>query len=649
MARLSTELDVEAVLGEAGIIGEMIPNFNPRESQIKMARVIEEAIQLGESRVIEASTGIGKSFAYLVPAFLCDARVVISTGTRNLQDQLFHKDIPLIRKAIVSAKKTALLKGRSNYCCPHRVKKYTALGQFNSRKIAATFAALSAWAEHSDTGDISEFSGIPENDSLWYYATSNADNCLGGECPEIDRCFVVKARKKAMDADILVINHHLYFSDLALKEDGFGEILPAADVLVFDEAHQLPDIASHFYGQQIGMRQIETLCRDCIDAEVAEAAESKAVQKSADHLKKCVADLGLALQPFPQKAEWQRIQNAPAIRRVIEALQQAITELGAALEPMVSRGKELASSHRRVQELDATIGKFLDPDDNQVSWYELNERSFRLALSPVDVSQTFRRQLEQAAFRSVFFTSATLSSQGSFRYYCERLGLESIDSVSFDSPFDYEKQALLYLPTHLPDPNDDRYALLFGKLCVELIEATEGHSFLLFTSYRMLRWTAEYLRSHTSYPLFVQGEHQRSELLQQYLKARNPVLLGTSSFWEGVDVKGDQLRCVIIDKLPFKSPGDPVYKKRLQQANQKGGNAFVDVQIPEATISLRQGVGRLIRDISDRGIVVLCDNRLNSKSYGKGMLASLPAMPTTDDLDAVKEFARTLSPGNSGG
>jgi len=645
MARLSTELDVEAVLGKEGVIGELIHNFNPRESQIGMARLIEESIALGESRVIEASTGIGKSFAYLVPAFLSDAKVVISTGTRNLQDQLFHKDIPLIRKAIVSAKKSALLKGRSNYCCPQRVNKYRARGQFNSREIAATFAALSAWAEHSDSGDISEFSSIPENDSLWYYATSNADNCLGGECPEIDRCFVLKARKKAMDADILVINHHLYFSDLALKEDGFGEILPEADVLVFDEAHQLPDIASHFYGQQIGMRQVETLCRDCIDAEVGEAAESKAVQKSADQLKKCIADLGLALQPFPQKAEWQRIQNAPAIQRAIEALQQAIKELGAVLEPMVSRGKELASGHRRVQELAAMMRNFLDPDDNQVNWYETSERSFRLALSPVEVSQTFRRQLEHAAFASVFFTSATLSSQGSFRYYCERLGLESIDSVSFDSPFDYEKQALLYLPRHLPDPSDDRYALLFGELCGELIEATEGHSFILFTSYRMLRWTAEYLRSHTDYPLFVQGEHQRSELLHQYMKAKNPVLLGTSSFWEGVDVKGDQLRCVIIDKLPFKSPGDPVYKKRLQQVNQNGGNAFIDVQIPEATISLRQGVGRLIRDISDRGIVVLCDNRLNSKSYGKGMLASLPAMPRTDDLEAVKDFARSLAVG----
>ena len=643
MARLSTELDVESVLGEDGVIGELIQNFNPRASQIGMARLIEEAIALGESRIIEASTGIGKTFAYLVPAFLSDARVVISTGTRNLQDQLFHKDIPLIRKAIVSSKKTALLKGRSNYCCPQRVMKYRAQDQFKSRKTGAIFSALSAWSEHSEIGDISEFSGIPENDSLWFYATSNADNCLGSECPEIDRCFVIKARKKAMDADILVINHHLYFSDLALKEEGFGEILPAADVLIFDEAHQLPDIASNFYGQQIGMRQIETLCRDCVDAEVVEAAESTVVQNASAKLKKSVADLGLTLQLFPQKAEWQRIQNAPAIRHAIEELQQTITDLDGALDPMVSRGKELASCHRRVQDLDTMIRNFLDPDDNQVSWYELNQHSFRLALSPVEISQAFRRQLEQASFGSVFFTSATLSSQQSFRYYCERLGLESIDSVSFDSPFDYQKQALLYLPNHLPDPSEDRYSLLFGELCREIIEATRGHCFLLFTSYRMLSWTAGYLRSHINYPLFVQGEHQRSELLLQYMKADNPVLLGTSSFWEGVDVKGDQLRCVIIDKLPFKSPGDPVYKKRLQLVNQSGGNAFIDVQVPEATISLRQGVGRLIRDISDCGLIVLCDNRLNSKSYGRSMLDSLPQMPVVNDLESAKKFASSLS------
>lgn len=642
MGELANELDVVAVLGRDGLIGEHIVDFEPRQSQLGMAELIDEAIGLGESRVIEASTGIGKSFAYLVPAFLSAARVVISTGTRNLQDQLFEKDIPLIRKAIVSGKKVALLKGRGNYCCPYRLKRYRAEDRFKSRAMAGIFAALADWSEQTDSGDIGEFAGIPENDSLWYYATSNADNCLGSECPEIDRCFVFKARKKAMDADILVINHHLYFSDLALKQDGFGEILPEADVLIFDEAHQLPDIAGNFYGQQITLRQIDTLCRDSIEAEVAEAAESKRLKKRSDHLNKCAADLLLVLRKFPPKAEWERIQNAPAVQQSISALQRAIEALDDEFEPMVSRGKELAMCQRRLGFLQAALRGFLEADENQVSWYELNERSFRLVQSPLEVAQSFRQQLALADFRSVFFTSATLSSQQSFAYYCDRLGLDGIECASFDSPFDYSKQALLYLPAQLPDPSDERYPLLFGELCRQLVLATKGHCFILFTSYRMLSWSAEYLRAHLDYPLLVQGELQRNELLHQFIQTDNPILLGTSSFWEGVDVKGDQLRCVIIDKLPFKSPQDPVYRKRLQRVNQEGGNAFVEVQIPEATISLRQGVGRLIRDVGDRGIVALCDSRLNSKSYGRGILASLPPMRRSSDLDEVLGYAADI-------
>ena len=553
MGKLASELNVESVLGDGGVIGEYIDDFESRASQLGMAELIDEAISLGESRIIEASTGIGKSFAYLVPAFLNNAKVVISTGTRNLQDQLYQKDIPLIRKAILSPKKVALLKGRSNYCCPQRLNKYRSEDRFKSREMAAIFKAIADWAAISDSGDIGEFAGIPENDSLWYYATSNADNCLGGDCPEIDRCFVLKARKLAMDSDILVINHHLYFSDLALKEDGFGELLPDADVLIFDEAHQLPDIAGNFYGQQITLRQIDTLCRDIVEAEVTEAAESKALKNRSDQLGKSAADFRLSLRPFAQKSEWERIQNAPAIQQAVATLQTSIAELERELESMVSRGKELALCHRRVQALKLTLANYLKPDDNQVSWYELNERSFRLVLSPLEVSAAFRKQLQAAAFATVIFTSATLSSQQSFRYYSERLGLDGLESQSFDSPFDYKRQAMLYLPEHLPDPSDDRYAPAFGELCYQLLQATEGHCFILFTSYRMLGWTADYLRSRVDYPLLVQGELQRNELLQQFIKVDNPVLLGTSSFWEGVDVKGDQLRCVIIDKLPFKS------------------------------------------------------------------------------------------------
>jgi ATP-dependent DNA helicase DinG len=645
MGELATELDVAAVLGRGGIIGEHIEDFESRQSQLGMAELIAEAIALGESCVIEAATGIGKTFAYLVPAFLADSRVVISTGTRNLQDQLFQKDIPLLQKAIVSHRRVALLKGRGNYCCRHRLQRYRAQDRFKSREMAAIFTALSAWAEHSESGDIAEFAEIPENDSLWYYATSNADNCLGGECPEIDSCFVLGARKRAMNADILVINHHLYFSDQALKEDGFGEILPAAEVLIFDEAHQLPDIAGNFYGQQITLRQIDNLCRDTLEAEAAEAAESRTLGRHCDSLNRCAADLRLALRAFPRKAEWEGIRHAPAVVEAVDGLREAIEALDEALQPMVSRGKDLAMCERRLGALGRALGEFLEADEQRVSWYELNEHSFRLVISPLEIADAFHRQLETACFDSVFFTSATLSTQQSFDYYCRRLGLEGIGCASFESPFDYPRQALLYLPENLPEPSDERYAPLFGELCRQLISAAEGHSFILFTSYRMLTWTADFLRERIDYPLLVQGELQRNELLQQFIGARNPVLLGTSSFWEGVDVKGDQLRCVIIDKLPFRSPNDPVYRRRLQQVNRDGGNAFTGIQIPEATISLRQGVGRLIRDAGDRGVVALCDNRLHTRPYGRGMLDSLPPMRRSYDLDEVRDFLQKLQTG----
>ena len=645
MGRLASELDVAAVLGDGGIIGEYIDDFEPRASQLGMAELIAAAIDLGESRIVEAATGIGKTFAYLVPAFLADGRVVISTGTRNLQDQLFHKDIPLLKKAIVSHKKVALLKGRSNYCCLHRLQRYRAEDRFRSREMASIFAALTSWAEHSDSGDVAEFAEIPENDSLWYYATSNADNCLGGECPEIDSCFVLKARKRALDADILVINHHLYFSDLALKEEGFGEILPSAEIMVFDEAHQLPDIAGGFYGQQVSSRQIDMLCRDLLEAEVAEAPESRTLGRLCDGLNRAAADLRLALRPFAQREEWERIRHAPPVKSAVGDLRQALTDLGEALEPMVSRGKELGLCQRRLAALSLALAEFLDLADDRVSWYETGERGFRLAQSPLEVADEFHRQLQIADFRSVFFTSATLSSQQSFAYYRGRLGLEDIECATFDSPFDYPRQAMLYLPRNLPDPADRAFAGAFGELCLQLIAAAGGHCFILFTSYRMLEWSADFLRSRIDAELFVQGELQRNELLRQFIAADAPVLLGTSSFWEGVDVKGDQLRCVIIDKLPFRAPNDPVYRRRLQRVNQGGGNAFIEVQVPEATISLRQGTGRLIRDAGDRGVVALCDNRLHSRSYGRGMLDSLPPMRRSSDLDEVTEFLRSIGSG----
>ena len=638
MAQLAEELELEEILGEGGNIADVIADFAPRQSQLAMAQLIMDAILNGESQVIEASTGIGKSFAYLVPAFLLPQRFVISTGTRNLQDQLFTKDIPLLQKAIVSSKRVALLKGRSNYCCPYRIGRNRNQPRFRNAQSAGIFNALAEWSEHTETGDISEFSALPENDSLWFYATSTADNCLGSECPEISRCFVAKARKQAIEADIVVINHHLYFSDQALKQDGFGEILPQADVVVFDEAHQLPDIASLFFGSQVSQRQINRLTRDCQEAELAEAGDSRQLEKLGDAADKAAADFMIDLQGFADRGDWEQVKNAAKLQRAVGSLQQALADLEDALATMAPRGRELGNCHKRLKTLQHDFELFLDGSANRVSWYERNNRSFRLATSPVEVSQEFAGQLHSAAAHSHIFTSATISTQGTFDYFNRRLGLSDIATTQFDSPFDYQKQALLYLPDDLPDPSESQFVNAFHRRCLALLEASDGHCFILFTSYRMLMLTAEFLRDNSDFPLFVQGEYQRNDLLERYRQQPRAVLLGTSSFWEGVDVKGEQLRCVIIDKLPFKSPADPVYRRRIQLANEQGGNAFNDIQVPEAIIGLRQGIGRLIRDQADRGVVVICDNRIKRKFYGKKMLASLPPYPLTTELKDVEDF-----------
>jgi ATP-dependent DNA helicase DinG len=636
------ELSVDQVLDEDGLLQEYVEGFQVRHSQLEMARLIEDCIARGQSHVIEASTGIGKSFAYLAPAFLASAKVLISTGTRNLQDQLFQKDIPLIRKIIASGKQVALLKGRSNYACHHRIQNYRRQRRFQTRRLAPVFDALTDWCATSNSGDIAEFADIPENDSLWFYATSTADNCLGGDCPQFGDCFVVKARRKAMDADLVVINHHLFFSDQALRDQGFGELLPDVDVLIFDEAHQLPDIASHFYGKAVTLRQFETLARDALEAQGREARDAESLQTICDQATREFAELRVALSRFNDRGEWRHVANAPQLTSSLGQIETTLNDLQQQLETLKPRGRDLAACHQRLVGFRQTLGEFLQQPDNAVSWYEWNAQSFRLSVSPVDISAEFNRQLESNPIKSLFFTSATLSSNRSFDYFKQRLGIDEYAASHFDSPFDYASQAMLYLPDDLAEPADERFADAFVERAAVLIRATSGNAFVLFTSYRMLTLGARKLGRKLTNKLFVQGEMQRGELLRAYLSTPSSVLLGTSSFWEGVDVKGDRLKLVIIDKLPFKSPGDPLYKRRLQACNEQGGNAFRDIQVPEAIISLRQGVGRLIRDANDRGIVMIADRRLTSKPYGRGMVDSLPAMKISRDLDEVLAFAQEL-------
>lgn len=638
---LENNLTIDSVLDAKGKLSQIIDGFQTRDSQIEMAKIIHRSIQDSSHAVIEAGTGIGKSFAYLVPAFISATKTLISTGTKNLQDQLYNKDIPIVRKAIAKGVKTALLKGRSNYACLYRINKYRAKRHFQTPKMSRLFKDLGNWSASSVVGDIAEFSKLPERDSLWFFATSNSENCLGQECPDYAACFVLKARKNAFDADIVVINHHLFFSDLALREDGFGELLPDMDMVIFDEAHQLPDIASHFFGRGITMRQITQLSKDIIDAQLMEAPDEKDLVSACYQLQKTAADFRLVIGEFPQKGEWQIFQNATKLKQAINDLQDGFNLMAKLLEPAASRGKELLMCFERLEELIDILKSFMQTDTDNVIWYEWGEQSFRLMLTPIDISNNFQTQIDRCQFRTQIYTSATLSSQQSFDYFNKRLGLIGLNSNILESPFNYQKQALLYLPKNLPEPSSDQFLDAFCEECIRLINLYEGNTFVLFTSYWVMQRAAEVFRRTLSNTFFVQGEQQRSELLNNYLISDRAVLLGTSSFWEGIDVKGDKLQCVIIDKLPFKSPSDPVYKKRLSVANQQG-NAFMDVQIPEATISLKQGVGRLIRDIGDTGVVMLADARLTKKTYGEYILASLPKMTRVEDFSEVKRFKENL-------
>ncbi|MCK5665713.1 MAG: ATP-dependent DNA helicase [Thiotrichaceae bacterium] len=382
--------------------------------------------------------------------------------------------------------------------------------------------------------------------------------------------------------------------------------------------------------------------KDIINAQISEASESKEVQNLCELNQKTISDFRLTLGKFSAKGEWRHIQHAPDIKIAVDELNRVMAMLIHQLEILKSRGKELSLCYSRLEIFSLFLQNLMQPKSSEVTWYEWSDRGFRLMISPVEIADQFRQQIDRSLYKSIFFTSATLSSNGSFDYFTRRLGVEDMNCSTFISPFDYQKQALLYLPENLPEPSHDNFAEAFANECCELINATKGNCFILFTSYRMLKLTAKILSSRLKNKLFIQGEQQRSELMNAYLKTQNPIVLGTSSFWEGVDVKGDKLKLVIIDKLPFKSPGDPVYKRRLQRVSESGGNAFKDVQIPEATISLRQGVGRLIRDTNDTGIVMIADNRLKTKSYGKDFINSLPDMQKCSKLEQALDFAKTI-------
>ena len=621
-----------------GALAKIVKGYQPRAAQLEMAEAIERAIEKQQHLIAEAGTGTGKTFAYLVPAILSGKRVIVSTGTKNLQDQLFNKDIPLIRRAIATPFVATLLKGRANYLCTYRLENSLTSHLGFNKDEAKALAKINQWAKRTDTGDIAEMGTVADTDPAWYHATSTVDNCLGQDCEDYADCFLVKARKKAKEADILVVNHHVLCADWSLRDGGFGELLPNADVVIIDEAHQLAETASNFLGVSLGSKQLGDLAEDSLMEYFKDATDIPALRTAAEDLQKEIRDARLAFGVEIKRGDWQEIERSPQIVATLNALQAQLKKLAEQLTIAAVKTKGLETCSQRCDELNAQLALLLGAADGKwIRWYETHKKSFNLNRTPLNIANEFQGFMKQQTATWVF-TSATLSVANGFEHFAATLGLNNAASASWESPFDYQQQALFYHPKNLPQPSDPDAIARIVDFALPVLQASRGRAFFLFTSHRALQQAALLLEDRLDYPLLIQGTVSKNRLLEQFQKSGNAVLLGTSSFWEGVDVRGEALSCVIIDKLPFASPFDPVLKARLDAINQQGKNAFMDYQVPAAVISLRQGIGRLIRDTEDRGVLMICDPRLLKKAYGQIFLDSVPNMRRTRDIAEVQAF-----------
>ena len=633
--------DYADLLGSDGPFADKLPGFASRVQQQQLAGHIGQALENAEALVAEAGTGIGKTFAYLVPALLSGKRILISTGTKTLQDQLFHRDLPAVRNVLGMPVKVALLKGRANYLCRHRLSLLLSSERdlFDSRAQAADLRQIRNWSETTHTGEIAELSAVAENSSLWAQVTSTTDNCLGQDCPEYSRCHVLEARRRAQEADIVVINHHLLMADMLLKEEGFGALLPGVDAVIVDEAHQLPEIATQYFGNSLSSRQCGELLGDIVKAYRSAADDVPEFMTVLDAAQSALSGSQSALGQGTGRYEWRTFPGRSSALKALVQLNDRFVDLQVGLESLAARSRDLESCRQRLESVLLRLQAFMDETDEEeyVRWVERYSRSFSLNLTPMDAARRFQSGMEQGQAAWVFL-SATLSINGSFKHFREQLGLEEASEVLLDSPFDYERNAVMYLPPDMPDVNDPGYTAAVVDAVLPILETSGGRAFLLFTSHRALREAADRMRGLVDHPLLVQGDAPRHRLLEEFRQLGNAVLLGTSSFWEGVDVKGDALSVVVIDRLPFASPGDPVFKARLDALRRQGRDPFMEHQLPLAVIMLKQGVGRLIRDATDTGALVICDPRLTRKGYGRIFRSSLPPMRVTRELGEVQTF-----------
>jgi ATP-dependent DNA helicase DinG len=630
---------LERAFAADGPLAASIPGFRRRAQQLEMSEAIGAAIEATGVLVAEAGTGTGKTFAYLVPALLGGGKVIVSTGTKTLQDQLFDRDLPAVRNALASGASAAVLKGRANYVCLYRLRRSAGEARLASREEAAQLRRIERFAAVTATGDRADLADVPEDAPVWMHATSTRDNCLGQNCPDYRDCFVMRARKNALAAEVVVVNHHLFFADLVLREEGISELLPACNTVIFDEAHQLPETARMFFGETLSSAQLVELARDTRLELRAAGGASPELDRLATRLEKSARDLRLAFGEPPARFSWTQAMRLPEFDAGLEKVNASLHQLEEALAAQAGRAEGIDSCARRATGALQTLIRLREGDvASEVRWAEVFQHAVQLHVTPLSSAELFRKQMADHP-RAWIFTSATLAVGEDFGHFTRELGVPEAQTRRWSSPFDFQQQALLYLPKGLPpDPNDPGFTEAMIEAALPVLRASAGRAFLLFTTLRALRRAHDLLRERLPFPLLVQGTGSRSELLARFRSLGNAVLLGSQSFWEGVDVRGEALSVVIIDKLPFAPPDDPVLSARIEGIRAQGGNPFNDLQLPQAVLQLKQGAGRLIRDETDRGVLMLCDPRLLAKPYGRRILASLPRMKLTRELPDVEGF-----------
>jgi len=636
------EIFIKEFFSEKGDLSNNIDGYRVRQEQIDISILIDEAITHKKKLSVEAGTGIGKTFAYLVPAFLSGGKIIISTATKNLQDQLFTKDIPMIRDALKVPVSLAMLKGRSNYLCHLRLENAMIEGAFMTKEDVTHLHLVNQHAKHSVDGDRAELDTIPESSSIWPQVTSTKENCLGQDCSFYKECFVMSARKKALAADVTIVNHHLFFADLNMKEEGISELLPKATTVIFDEAHQIPDIASIFFGKNISTSKISEIVQDGFQIYLKHMKDVSDFEPILNDLEKANKDFRLV---FPRESNRYPYQKISSFSRFESSYLELVKKLKKIIELLAlhkDRDSEIEKYFDSANEILKSFDDWLeDKDNNSIKWIEVYSQSLQLNNTPLSIADMFARHINNES-TSWVFTSATLAVKNNFDHFKNQLGLIDADSVSKESPFNYAEKALLFVPKTMPDANHENFNFAVVNQIYPFIKASKGRAFILCTTLKSMREIFTLLQDkietdQLDYPIYLQGDGSRNHLLNKFREHGHAILIGSLSFWEGVDVKGDALSLVVIDKLPFFSPEDPVLAARIDKINQSGKNAFMEYQLPNAVITLKQGAGRLIRDEFDKGVLVICDTRIIDKAYGKRMWQSLPPFARTrDDLEVIQ-------------